>query len=137
MCISYFAVNFKLCGLPTKAFVTQLISEKFISRGQKLYVTMDKRNQKKRNKCLCWGICLGIVAAAVIIGILAASKYQIYLINFKFSRKTTLKSKRLRQSQICTSKKERTVTNNDHTYFVFIFLKLKWIIEIPLRSRSN
>ncbi|EFA04636.2 serine protease P146 [Tribolium castaneum] len=42
------------------------------TRGEKLYVTMDKRNKKKRNKCLCWGLCLCIVAAAVIIGILAA-----------------------------------------------------------------
>lgn len=33
---------------------------------------MDKRNKKKRNKCLCWGLCLCVVAAAVIIGILAA-----------------------------------------------------------------
>lgn len=33
---------------------------------------MDKRNKKTRNKCLCWGLCLCVVAAAVIIGILAA-----------------------------------------------------------------
>lgn len=51
----------------------------FFSRGEKLYVTMDKRNSKKRNKCLCWGICLCIIAAAVIVGILAGSM----LINIK------------------------------------------------------
>lgn len=41
-------------------------------RGEKLYVTMDKRNKKSKNKCLCWGICLALVAAAIILGILAA-----------------------------------------------------------------
>lgn len=35
---------------------------------------MDKRNQKKRNRCLCWGVFLSIIAAAVIVGILAAGK---------------------------------------------------------------
>ncbi|KAL1491148.1 hypothetical protein ABEB36_011789 [Hypothenemus hampei] len=34
---------------------------------------MDKRNQKTtRGKCLCWTVCLCIVSAALIIGILAA-----------------------------------------------------------------
>ncbi|KAF5269253.1 hypothetical protein FQR65_LT02554 [Abscondita terminalis] len=41
-------------------------------RGEKLYVTKDKRDKKKRNKCLCWSLCLVLVAAAIIVGILAA-----------------------------------------------------------------
>lgn len=44
------------------------------SRGEKLYLTKDKRDSKSRNKCLCWGLCLALVAAALIVGILAAGK---------------------------------------------------------------
>lgn len=44
-----------------------------------MYITMDKRNKKKRNKCLCWGICLAVVAAVVIVGILVAREYHFML----------------------------------------------------------
>jgi hypothetical protein len=43
-------------------------------RGEKLYVTKDKRTEKKKGK-LCWILCIGIVAAVIILGILAACKY--------------------------------------------------------------
>lgn len=49
------------------------------SRGEKLYLTVDKRNKKKRNRCLCWGVFLSIIAAAVIVGILAAGKTETKL----------------------------------------------------------
>lgn len=48
----------------------------FCFRGEKLYVTKDKRGEKSKSKCLCWGLCLCIVAAALIIGILAAGKWE-------------------------------------------------------------
>lgn len=46
------------------------------SRGEKLIVTMDKRSKKGCGKCFCWGICLAILIAAIVIGILAASKFE-------------------------------------------------------------
>lgn len=52
----------------------------FLFRGEKLYVTMDKRSKKGCGKCFCWGICLAILVAAVVIGILAASKYSLNVI---------------------------------------------------------
>lgn len=42
-------------------------------RGEKLYVTKDKRAEKRRSK-LCWILCIGLVAAVIILGILAACK---------------------------------------------------------------
>ncbi|RZC34106.1 Trypsin, Ehrlichia rpt, Ldl recept a, SEA and/or FXa inhibition domain containing protein [Asbolus verrucosus] len=59
-------------GNPYDEYFVPVNEHRKYMRGEKLYVTMDKRNKKKRNKCLCWGLCLCIVAAAVIIGILAA-----------------------------------------------------------------
>lgn len=46
--------------------------QKIIFRGEKLYVTKDKRIKSKWRKYLCWAICLSLVAGAVLIGILAA-----------------------------------------------------------------
>lgn len=43
-----------------------------IFRGEKLYVTKDSRVKSKKNR-MCWIICLGIVAAAVILAILGAT----------------------------------------------------------------
>lgn len=43
-----------------------------IFRGEKLYVTKDNRVKSKKNR-MCWIICLGIVAAAVILAILGAT----------------------------------------------------------------
>lgn len=38
-----------------------------------MYVTKDKREKKNKNK-LCWLLCIGLVAAVIILGILAACK---------------------------------------------------------------
>lgn len=45
-------------------------------RGEKLYVTKDKRVKSKWRKWLCWAICLALIVGVVIIAILAASKYK-------------------------------------------------------------
>lgn len=42
-------------------------------RGEKLYVTQDKRVKTQKNK-LCWILCIGLVAVVIILGILAACK---------------------------------------------------------------
>jgi hypothetical protein len=42
-------------------------------RGEKLVVTKDTRSKSKKNR-LVWILCLGIVAAAIILGILAMGK---------------------------------------------------------------
>jgi hypothetical protein len=44
-----------------------------IRRGEKLYVTKDKRDKSSSNK-LCWILCIGLVAGVIILGILAACK---------------------------------------------------------------
>lgn len=43
-------------------------------RGEKLYVTKDRRIKSKWRKWLCWAIILALLIGAVIIGILSASK---------------------------------------------------------------
>lgn len=53
-----------------------------IYRGEKLYVTKDKRAEKRKSK-LCWILCIGIVAAVIILGILAACK-SLTLIQWTF-----------------------------------------------------
>jgi hypothetical protein len=45
-------------------------------RGEKLYVTKDSRVKSQKNK-LCWLVCIGLVAAVIILGILAACKIEI------------------------------------------------------------
>ncbi|XP_031344981.1 uncharacterized protein LOC116172030 isoform X2 [Photinus pyralis] len=59
-------------GNPYDEYFVPVNEHRKYMRGEKLYVTKDKRDKKKRNKCLCWSICLVFVAAAVIVGILAA-----------------------------------------------------------------
>lgn len=44
-------------------------------RGEKLYVTKDKRLKSNWRKKLCWAIGLGLLALALLVGILAACKY--------------------------------------------------------------
>lgn len=48
-----------------------------VRRGEKLYVTMDKRSKRGCGRCFCWGLCLAVLVAAVVIGILAASEYTL------------------------------------------------------------
>ncbi|KAK4879292.1 hypothetical protein RN001_007438 [Aquatica leii] len=59
-------------GNPYDEYFVPVNEHRKYMRGEKLYVTKDKRDKKKRNKCLCWSLCLVLVAAAVIVGILAA-----------------------------------------------------------------
>ncbi|KAK5645811.1 hypothetical protein RI129_004275 [Pyrocoelia pectoralis] len=59
-------------GNPYDEYFVPVNEHRKYMRGEKLYVTKDKRDKKKRNKCLCWSICLVFVAAAVIVGVLAA-----------------------------------------------------------------
>nr|CAD7425849.1 unnamed protein product [Timema monikensis] len=42
-------------------------------RGEKLYVTKDKRRSQSWNRFICWGVCFVVVAVAIIIGVLAAT----------------------------------------------------------------
>jgi hypothetical protein len=45
-------------------------------RGEKLYVTKDKREKKSCKKPICWGMTLTILAAAIFIVVLISSKHR-------------------------------------------------------------
>lgn len=53
---------------------TVLIYWLFVSRGETLYVTKDKRAGKKGKGCFCWLLCIAAVLAAILVAILFASK---------------------------------------------------------------
>ncbi|CRK99821.1 CLUMA_CG013129, isoform A [Clunio marinus] len=59
-----------------------------VSRGEKLYVTKDKRANPNKNR-LCWILCIGLVAIVILLGILAALpntlEGQITLSNAEYS----------------------------------------------------
>lgn len=44
-------------------------------RGEKLYVTKDKRIKSKWRKWLCYAIVLALVGGGLLVGILAACMY--------------------------------------------------------------
>ena len=44
------------------------------ARGEKLYVTKDKRDVPNGRRCLCWGVGLLLLVVAVLIAVLAGSK---------------------------------------------------------------
>jgi hypothetical protein len=46
-----------------------------VSRGEKLYVTKDKRRSQSWRRCLCWGVGFIILAVAILIAVLAGSEY--------------------------------------------------------------
>lgn len=48
------------------------------NRGEKLYVTKDKRLKSNWRKKLCWAVGLGLLALALLVGILAACKYHYF-----------------------------------------------------------
>lgn len=47
-------------------------------RGEKLYVTKDKRIKSRWRKWLCWAIILALLVSLIIIGLLSASKKKNY-----------------------------------------------------------
>lgn len=56
------------------------IATKLCCRGEKLYVTKDKRSRNSYWRRMAWGCALLVVVIAVIIAILAASKTASLLI---------------------------------------------------------
>jgi anti-sigma-K factor RskA len=46
-------------------------------------VTKDKRQQSKWKRTVCWGVALTLLAAAVLIAVLAASKSYFILFSTK------------------------------------------------------
>lgn len=52
----------------------------FFCRGEKLYVTKDKRSSQSWKRCICWGTACVLIAIAILIAVLAGSKccYIIY-----------------------------------------------------------
>lgn len=54
-----------------------IFSFNLLIRGEKLYVTKDKRIKSKWRKWLCWAIIVALIGGAAIIGILAACKQSL------------------------------------------------------------
>jgi hypothetical protein len=48
-------------------------------RGEKLYVTKDKRDKKSCKKPVCWGLTLTVLAAAIFIVVLLSSEFINYI----------------------------------------------------------
>jgi hypothetical protein len=46
-----------------------------VHRGEKLYVTKDKRRSQSWRRCICWGIGFVLLSVAILIAVLAGSKY--------------------------------------------------------------
>ncbi|CAH0558245.1 unnamed protein product [Brassicogethes aeneus] len=57
---------------PYNDYFVPVNEHKKYMRGEKLYLTMDKRNKKSKGKCICWGLCICVVAALIIVAICAA-----------------------------------------------------------------
>jgi hypothetical protein len=46
-----------------------------VHRGEKLYVTKDKRQSQSWRRCICWGCGFVLLSVAILIAVLAGSEY--------------------------------------------------------------
>jgi len=46
-----------------------------VCRGEKLYVTKDKRQSQSWRRCICWGCGFVLLSVAILIAVLAGSEY--------------------------------------------------------------
>lgn len=71
-----FVTNWRIVNKLTKCFFRFFIVH---CRGEKLYVTKDKRSGKSWKRCICWTVGLGVLGVIILVAILAGSKCTILL----------------------------------------------------------